>query len=144
MIVALDCSAIGHSERSSELPHSEGWQRQAVRQIGAVPGFESFIACGQDGGTAIAAEAAAWAGPACLGLIMIRSQTRVPESSSDISLDHALPNLRCPILVLHGELGEFDPVGVAGLGSAHGTSGGEMISTIREFLALRVFPLPIH
>lgn len=143
-VVALDWSAVGRSDLPGALPRSQDWKRRAAREVSVYPGFESFIACGHDGGAAIAAEAAAWAGLACLGLITIRGPAWAPEPPSDFSANEALPKRRCPVLALHGELGELDSVGHAGRRSAHGTSGGEMISAIREFLALRVFPLPIH
>lgn len=144
VVVALDWSAIGRTGLPGALSRSQNWERRAARQIAVYPGFESFIACGHGEGAAIAAEAAAWAGPACLGLITIRGPSWAPEPLSKFSIDDATPKLRCPILALLGEVGELDPVGHAGLGFAHGTSGGEMIAAIREFLALRVFPLPIH
>lgn len=141
MVVAFDWSAIERSDIPGALPWSRDGERRAARQIAIHPGFESFIACGHDGGAAIAAEAAAWAGPACLGVITIRGRAWAPEPLSNFSMGDAVSKLRCPVLALHGEL---DPVGHAGRRSAHGMSKGDMIAAIREFLALRVFPLPIY
>ncbi|MGO4404337.1 alpha/beta fold hydrolase [Bosea sp. RAF48] len=77
----------------------------------------------------------------------------------DVLIDEALSKLRCPVLAVHGELDEVCSleharriafgrgcVGVIpGAGaSPHKEKEGDVLAAIRDFLALSVFPLPIH